>query len=307
MEATVATPTQRDLRSRVRINRDRGCSTRGSRRGPRRARRKRLASERHGRRGKPKSLRHHHDTGTGAYTGGYALACAGEGPAGGFEVTFSRSLSIAQGESKRREVTATHRATARPARSCGGPGPRRGLLRTAPPPPGAREAPQTSGCANRADLRRPHEDAPEHGGWPWTPRGTSDGDGFGWVFRGRAGTFGEGADGRVGGEVRWREGYTGRGGEETVGSRAWRSRRARRDRIGAGGWGRSSRRWAKAELKRTGSPSRGGFSRWGRARSGDGPGPTRVTTGDFGALAFAVCGGSSPMRAPSLAPARRGP
>jgi triphosphatase len=141
------------------------------------------------------------------YRAGYALRVReGEGPAGGFEVTF-KSLAFEdglQGESKRREVTETHRGNARGAIEVlrGSRGPAGELLRTFA---GAREAPQIFALRNRRrtfDLVL-HEDAPEHGGLvvdaagDIRERGVSDGS-----LDGRAGEPSEkGADGRVVGEV----------------------------------------------------------------------------------------------------------
>jgi triphosphatase len=141
------------------------------------------------------------------YRAGYALRVReGEGPAGGFEVTF-KSLAFEdglKGESKRREVTETHRGNARGAIEVlrGSRGPAGELLRTFA---GAREAPQIFALRNRRrtfDLVL-HEDAPEHGGLVVDAAGdirerrVSDGS-----LDGRAGEPSEkGADGRVVGEV----------------------------------------------------------------------------------------------------------
>jgi CHAD domain-containing protein len=102
------------------------------------------------------------------YRAGYALRVReGEGPAGGFEVTFKSLASEdgPKGESKRREVTETHRGNARGAIEVlrGSRGPAGELLRTFA---GVREAPPIFALRNRRrtfDLVL-HEDAPENGG-----------------------------------------------------------------------------------------------------------------------------------------------
>ena len=120
--------------------------------------------------GKTKALSDtYHDTRDWrVYRAGYALRVReGEGPAGGFEVTF-KSLAAEEGgkgESKRREVTETHRGDARDAVGVlrGSKGPAGELFRTFA---GAREAPPIFALRNRRrtfDLVF-HEDAPENGG-----------------------------------------------------------------------------------------------------------------------------------------------
>jgi triphosphatase len=102
------------------------------------------------------------------YRAGYALRVReGEGPAGGFEVTFKSLASEdgGKGESKRREVTETHRGNARGAVEVlrGSRGPAGQLFRNFA---GSREAPQIFALRNRRrtfDLVL-HEDAPENGG-----------------------------------------------------------------------------------------------------------------------------------------------
>jgi triphosphatase len=141
------------------------------------------------------------------YRAGYALRVReGEGPAGGFEVTFKSLASEdgLKGESKRREVTETHRGNARGAIEVlrGSRGPAGELLRTFA---GAREAPSLFALRNRRrtfDLVL-HEDAPENGGLVVDASGdirerrVSDGS-----SDGRAGEPSEqGAGGRVVGEV----------------------------------------------------------------------------------------------------------
>ena len=120
--------------------------------------------------GKTKALSDtYHDTKDWrVYRAGYALRVReGDGPAGGFEVTF-KSLAAEEGgkgESKRREVTETHRGNARGAIEVlrGSRGPAGELFRTFA---GAREAPPIFALRNRRrtfDLVL-REDAPENGG-----------------------------------------------------------------------------------------------------------------------------------------------